>query len=206
MSTDIDLGTVERSIYKYFWEDGLIDLLLGVGLTFIGLAWLSGLVGLTILVPVILLPVWMWTRKNVTVPRAGHVVFTPEQTMRTHQNLNTAGLVGFGLLTLFGALYVYVRNDPSSGGEWIEHLIPGLPAALLAAGLVVTYLAFKIPRFVAHAGILIAMAVIGASADVDPGWQFLIAGVIITTLGTARFISFLRDFPESSEEHSETEG
>lgn len=206
MSADINLDAVEKSIYRYYWEDGLIDVLLGAGLTLIGLAWLSGLVAATILVPVVLLPVWMWTRANVTVPRAGHVLFSPEQTMRTHQKLNIAALTGFALLSLFGALYVYVRNDAAAGDEWIEQLVPGLPTALLALGLLVTYLAFRIPRFVRYAGILMAMAIIGASANVDPGWQFLISGVIISALATFQFLSFLRDFPDSSEELSGTEG
>ena len=195
MNADVKLDAVEKSIYRYYWEDGLIDLLLGVGLLLIGLAWLSGLTALTMLVPVVLLPVWIMVRKRITVPRAGHVLFSPEHNARTHQKLNITSLIGFALMTLFGALYVYMRNDPTAGGEWVEQLVPGLPAALLALGLLVTYLAFAIPRFVVHAVVLMAMAVVGAGADVDPGWQFLVAGVVISVRGVIQFVKFLNDFP-----------
>lgn len=196
MNSDARLEAIERSVFRYYWEDGLIDLLLGVGLLLIGVAWLLEYAALTGVVPAVLLPVWVLLRAKVTVPRAGSVVFSNKRMVQTRLRLNIASLIGFALLTVLGALFWYFRTNPSASDEWVTFLIPSLPSLLLALGLFVVWVAFSMPRFGIHAAVVAVVGVIGLGG-IDPGWQFVGAGVLISIIGAQQFAKFLRDFPDT---------
>lgn len=195
MNADINLETVEKSIFRSRWEDGLIELFFGIGLVLMGILWLKGLIVFVALVPVMLIPFWAPIRKRVTEPRAGYVRFSEERKARTQLGLNMAGIIGFGLLTLFGAVFVVLRSQSGVDHGLMEILVPGLPSFIVATALLVAWLGFGMPRFATHAAVLVAAGVLGVVSALDPGWQFLGSGLVIAGMGSVLFARFLRDNP-----------
>jgi hypothetical protein len=198
MNADANFESVEKRILRHFWADGLVDLFLGTGLLLAGLLWLSGFAVFVPLVPAGLLPLWVIARTRITRPRAGHIRFSKQQIDDTRTGLNIAGVVGFALLTLFGTLFIILRDDAgmSSG---IESLVIGLPMLIIATSLLVARIAFGLPRFFIHAIVAAAAGLLGVVASIDPGLQFCGAGLTISVVGMSVFVRFLRDYPVSDD-------
>ena len=74
-----NLAKVEQRIFRSYWQDGLLDLLVGVSAVLIGGCWLSGVSVLSLGVPIVTIFFWIWIRRRVTEPTLGHVVFSPKR-------------------------------------------------------------------------------------------------------------------------------
>ena len=94
----------ENRIFQSYWEDGLVDVFLGLGLALMGVAWIAGLVPIAATVPVVLMPLWMAARKLITLPRAGYVSLSAERRSKTQHGLNIAGVIGFAIVAALLAL------------------------------------------------------------------------------------------------------
>ena len=90
-------SSVESKIVKMFWNDGLIDILAGMGVFLIGIAWQFNYVVLGAVAPALLVPLWKPLRQKITEPNLGLVEFSDRQQVRNRSFLVVA--IGLGILT-----------------------------------------------------------------------------------------------------------
>ncbi|NVJ69975.1 MAG: hypothetical protein HWE08_06460, partial [Alphaproteobacteria bacterium] len=58
------LSKMEGLLTRQFFDDGLLDMFVGVGLALIGIAWLSGLLALGAIVPAVMMQYWKPLRQK----------------------------------------------------------------------------------------------------------------------------------------------
>ena len=196
MTDDRDLQALERGVYRDSYSDGIIDVLVGLSLVWIGVAWiwLPGIAGLAGVLPAIFVTVMLEARKRFLAPRVGYVKWGRSRRSWEQRNLAALVVVGVAVLLLGIGVYLLVSRSStdSSGLSWI---MPGLMAWLLA--LVAIGLAFVMGtwRMLAYAGILASAGFFTAWADASPGWPLLAAGIPITITGAVMLAVFIRRNP-----------
>lgn len=175
---ELDLGQIERKAYLAVWDDGLIDLFVGVACVLMSVLWvfLDAVYGS--LVAPVMVPLWAAARKHFSEPRIGVVKFGEER-VRT-QNSRLLGLFGVGV-TIFAIailLFVLRADDAATTSRNIDaNLAAGLPAALLALPVALVAVIFDLKRFLAYALVLLVSAIPVIVLDLHPGWAFLPAGL-----------------------------
>ncbi len=190
-----DLAQIEERVYQSIWEDGLIDIFVGLALFLIGVFWIGQDSAYGSFVAPVLVPFWVAARKRISEPRIGVVNFSTERVSKENKKL--LGLFLFGVLTLALGVGWYVLGPP--GGtirpQGVVSITAGLPAALLAIPAVIVAFAFGLSRFFAYAFVLFVSAVPVIFFDLRPGWAFLPSGVFAVIVGASLLARFVRKYP-----------
>jgi len=189
-----DLDQLEERVYHSIWEDGLIDIFVGLALFLIGLFWVSQDSAYGSFVAPILVPLWAVARKRISEPRMGVVILGPQRMLKEKKKL--LGLFLFGVFTFTLGIGWYALEP--SGGEapsWVANSIAGLPAALLAVPAIIVAFAFGLGRFFVYALILLVSAIPVVVLDLRPGWAFIPSGVFCLVVGASLLAGFLRKYP-----------
>ena len=97
---------IETRVLRFFWNDGLLDLLAGAGVCLIGLAWLFDLVPLGAVARAVLIPFWKPLRAKITEPRLGYVELSDVQQKR-NRNFLAVSIV-LGVLTFVAGVSGYL--------------------------------------------------------------------------------------------------
>ncbi len=190
-----DLAQIEEQVYQSIWEDGLIDIFVGLTLFLTGVFWIGQDSAYGSFVAPILVPFWVVARRRISDPRIGVVKFNAERVAKESRKL--LGLFLFGTLTLALGIGWYVLG-PTGGVEetnWAVNLVAGLPAGLLAISAIIVAFAFGVGRFFAYALVLLASAIPVVFFDLLPGWAFLPSGVLAVVVGTALLARFVHKYP-----------
>jgi len=188
---------METALYRSFWDDGLLDLLVGVALLAIGTAWSCDLVALGAVAPAMLVPLWAPLRAKLIEPRAGYVEFSLRRRERTARGLRSVLLLGTAVLALGIGGYVIARNGlshPDAG-----RLVAGLPGALLALGGAIVAGLTGARRFLLHGLVLLCASIGAVSLAAGPAWPMLIGGATVALTGgilLARFLAGSARFEE----------
>jgi len=190
-----DLKQLEKQVYYTLWEDGLIDIFVGIALVGLGSFWLSSETSAygAIFIP-ILIPFWSVARQRITLPRLGEVTLSTARQTTEHRKLGVMILLGVVVMAIGVAWFMVIRG----GGprpDWLAHSVAGLPAMLLAFGAMVTAFAIGQLRFFIYSAALAISGVIVVLLSLRPGWGFLPAGIIALLTGAVHFYRFLRKYP-----------
>lgn len=183
---------LELRIYRYYWDDGLLDLFAGIGVVLIGISWMRGYAAAGAIVPALLVPLWQPFRQRFVEPRLGVVEFSDS---RRRQNRKRLKLVAYlGIISLIIALELYFNRErlPIDPGT---RLIAGLPAMLLGVLAVMTAMLIASARFLVYALVLLATGSVGAWLNWSPGTIMAVGGAVILVIATAVFAMFLRANP-----------
>lgn len=185
-------GSLEKRVYRSYWEDGLLDLFAAIGVLVVGISWtLDFPVGAAI-APAVLIPLWRPVRERLVEPRLGRVEFTDDREHRTRAMLRAGLYAGAGVLAL--GILVYLGRD-RIGTLGVAGLVAGLPAVLLAIMAVLAAILIASPRFIIYAGVLVLVGVAGAVQGLEPGRILLEAGVFIFCVAMALLVRFFRANP-----------
>ncbi len=197
MEEKLDLHRLEASLYRSFWQDGLLDVFIGTGVLLIGFAWLAALVPLGAVVPAVLMPFWPIARKRLITPRAGYVRFSDARTRHERKQLRMLVGIGTGVfvLSLLGGIYAYFRVAASASDAFLAMLVPALPNVLLALLLALGSLLFAIWRYLLYAILFVLVGVVGLMMGMHPGWQLVGAGALTLLAGLALLTHFLLHHP-----------
>lgn len=184
---------VERGIVRSFWDDGLIDILAGIVVLLIGIAWKFDLVPLGAVAPAVAIPLWKPLRAWLTEPRLGHVEFSDRQTNQFRSYLVWSFLIGCLTLVLGISLYFYVVKTESAlpPHRWVA-AIPAWAFAFLA---LLTSLVILVRRFVGYATVFLLLGVVVLVFEQRPELAMLIGGMFVTIIGVFRMFAFLRSHP-----------
>ena len=180
--------TLESSLFRQFWDDGLLDLFAGAAVLGISVFWALDLVALGPIVPVLLIPFWHPLRRKLVEPRAGFVEFSEKRIGRNRGMLRYSALLGIALLALFLTLY-WVGGDRANV---IRIFAPGIPALLLGVLAALTALGLGLPRFLAYAAFFVLAGLVVALMNADPEWAMAGGGLVILLHGILLWLRFVR--------------
>lgn len=183
--------SLESQIYTSRFDDGALDLCVGLGLLGIGLVWLTHQHAYTGLVPALLLPAWMGIRKRITEPRLGRVEFSLGRRHSERGHLISVALLGVSTLALGVAVYLWVRRGQQPPQALLA-LIPALPGALVGVGFVLVSAMIGARRFAAYGLALAGVATLATWLGWAPGAYLALGGGLLTLWACwllARFVS-----------------
>ena len=196
MSDRINLDEIERRAYLSYHEDGLIDLLIGIGLffaslyTYIDMLWLAGSM------VAVITPTYMVMKKRYTFPRIGQVTFSKGRTRRSRNSMSFLVLVNVIGVLLGLAFWMGFSGDTPP--QWMLLMIENLPIVIGVAGAVIWAVVgyfSELTRFYRYAAS--TLVVIGSANFIPTPFvaHMLLLSVIVTVLGFLQFQSFRRKYP-----------
>jgi hypothetical protein len=182
---------IEAALFHSYWDDGLLDILAGVGLLGVGVGWAVDLPVLGAVVPALLVPLWLPLRRRIVEPRVGFVEFSQARQHRVARGLY--GALGLGVVVLVAALGSYFWIADFRQGSVATTLVPGLPAALLALLAVLTGLLTGAQRFGLYGVALVFAAAATILMNGGPAAPMLAGGGLVLCSGIALLVRFLAD-------------
>lgn len=199
MSKQNDFKDLADRAYMAYHQDGIIDMLLGAGITGFGLQMLfdsSALIVLSWMPFLFYVPL----KNHITAPRFGYVRFSGEQEERAkNTRMILLGLLAFTLfLGLFVAL-MFGRVAPEMRefiGQNVMLLLGGLAALILAVAAAVT----GIKRLYLYAALTLLFNIAGTFLPVHEGVTTVLLGLTILICGIWLMARFLRMYPLPEEE------
>lgn len=181
---------IESALFRSYWDDGLLDLLSGVGLLAIGIGWTTNMVVLAAVMPAVLTVFWRPLRARVVEPHGGFVRFSRSRQHRTTRGLWLTTALGTVTFVLGIALYVITRQRGAT--PIVVLLVPGLPAALIAILAFLAGLLTGARRFHGYGLTLMAAALVTILLHVEPGPPLAAVGLLVVATGTILLIQFLK--------------
>lgn len=186
--------SLESEIYTSRFDDGLLDLLVGVGLLVLGLFWRVERPELGAAVPAILIPLWIALRRTFIEPRLGRVAFAPERRRLERGRLTAALALGAGLLACAALAVVWARGA-ETGPVTLRTFAPLLPALLLGLGFAIVSGLIGARRFLTYAFVLVALGGITAWRDGEPWIYMTLGGGLLAVWAAALVARFLASHP-----------
>jgi len=182
---------LEASLFRSYWDDGLLDILSGVGLVIVGLGFAWELPLFIVFVPALLVPLWGPLRKKVVEPRTGYVEFSLRRQKHTTRRLSLTLTLGVAVFLLATGLFFAFRNlEVPPPVQWVA----ALPAALLGLLALLTSLLTGTRRFAFYGLALLLIAAAAALLGWGPGAPILAGGLLVLSSG----ITLLLRFPSAS--------
>jgi len=183
------LSRLEQSLYRTYWDDGLLDLWAGLGVLSTGVFWILGWVTVAPALPLLLIILWPAARRRWVEPRVGAVCLSRQRRLRERMKLAWCLQVGWPMLVL-----VLVGCWGLSVGRWVPPLImaPAIPLVILSALALGASLMLSLARFSAYAALLFLVGLAGMALAWEPGPLIVIGGAMISGAGLVRFTRFLR--------------
>ena len=186
------LDKLERSVFRSYWDDGLLDGFAALGVFLIGLFWIRDLPVAAAIVPALMAPLWKPLREKLIEPRLGMVEFSERREKRNRKSLQWVMYLGIASLIL--AIELYFARDslkllPATA------FIAGLPAILLGLLAMITALLTGAYRFLLYTLVLITFALIGISQDWRPGLIMASAGSAMLVLAAVLMTRFFMTHP-----------
>jgi len=203
----MNLKQLERKAWTSFFQDGLLDILMGLALLASGIpALLPGIftselsqdAAAAVLMVLALVAYWAGKR-FITVPRIGRAEFS-----RARKSRQTKAAVIYAISAIAGAIVFLMTmlGLSSSPPAWVQRLgVEGFLALgiggwmLLILGLG-SYFTDYTRGYVIAA--LYALA-FGGTVLLHNPIMFIVAGILALLMGLAVFVRFLRTYPKPSE-------
>jgi len=183
-----------RALYRRSFDDGWLDVLVGLGLTLIGVAWLADQIVLGALVPAVLAPFWTIGRRKLVEPRLASPQFGTDRQAQTRRSLTGWAIFGAGIALTELAFLVFV-NRSGAGLTGLGDLAVGIPAILVGIGLLAG-LIVGAKRFLAYGVVATGLGLAGAWAGVErPGLLILLSGAFVLACGVALLARFMARYP-----------
>lgn len=189
-----NLDDLERDAYQDAFSDGLLDLVIGLILAWIGIIWLwiESLPGLAGVGSAVLVWALLRIRTRIVEPRLGYVRWrAPRLRWERRQIILLTGFVMAAFLLGNGVMYAIRQGDTLEA----QGIVPGLPAFVLGIGafVVATKAGFK--RLWVYGVVLVVAAAATSLADANPGGSLLASGALICSVGGVLLARFLHAHP-----------
>jgi hypothetical protein len=200
MATDMDFRQIERKAWMSFFEDGLLDVFMGLNLLAVGIPGLlpsffaselrQNAAYVALMVPALF--VYWLGKRFITMPRIGRARFGPT---RKSKQRKTAVLYSISVLAGLIVFLVFQMwtTGPSQGTPWSAPAVIALGIGawmLLILGLASYFMDFTRGYVVAA---LYALAFSGTILLHNP-IMLITAGAVATLMGLIVFVRFLRRY------------
>jgi len=182
----------ESIAFRSFWNDGLLDLMVGLVVLMVGIFWWQDVAVLGAIFPAICASMWYPLRKRLVEPRMGYVEFSGDRELKVRSFRH--GLIAFFTGTAaFGAVVYLLWNGDVLPGPtaWIA----GFPLVLIGIPAVFFALFTNCRRFAVYALVLFLAGVEVIIQGWDPHVGLIASGVFITAVGLVILVQFLLRYP-----------
>jgi len=208
MSERLDLKQLERKAWTSYFQDGLLDIFLGLALLYLwaGPSFVDPIepsslrIATEVGLMAVLIAAFWAGKRYITLPRLGRAKFGAARESRRHK---TAAALAAGVLLTVILLIVAIaaRRDPAGLGSafgraevWI-----GLGLALMA-GLVIGLGAYFLDFTRGYLHAVLYAAAFAAAEILHEPLGFAVAGCIGVAIGLVYLVRFLRTQPVMREE------
>lgn len=188
----------EKKAFRSFWDDGLLDVLLGLVILVLGLSWWQGVAVLGAVFPAACVTMWFPLRKRLIEPRMGFVEFSGKRELKVRTF--KFGLASFFAGTMLLGVLVFAlwhRGIMPQPARWIAGfplLLLAIPSALFAAFT-------QCRRFEVYALVMLAAGIELVIRDWEPHVGMLVSGVVILLSGGVILARFLAGHPVDGDEN-----
>ena len=198
MSEDIDLKQIEKKTYKFYHQDGIIDILIGCGILFAILCFLSEMLWLSGAFVIFAVLLNTSIKQKITSPRIGFVKFGQKGQHRTLFILTI--LIGNIFLLFFLGLFLYRNSVP----QWITENLTTYPSLILGGIACIltllTALISGIKRFYFYGAAILTSFVIGQIISIDLWVSSTIVGLLFFLTGLIKLMNFIQKYPLQAKE------
>lgn len=200
MPQSVNLKQIERNAWMSFFEDGLLDVLMGLTLLAVGIpAMLPNFFvselrqdGASAVLMVLALFVYWLGKRFITMPRIGRARFGPIRKAKLRKTAVIYGISALAGLIVF-LVFLMRTTGPSQGTLWAAPVVVALGIGawmLLILGLASYCLDFTRGHVIAA---LYALAFSSTVLLHNP-IMFIMAGAVAVLMGLIVFVRFLRKY------------
>ena len=196
MSDASELGKIEADAYRSRFDDGLLDLYIGIALLWIGASWMwfEETAAILAVFPALVVTPFVTWRKRFIEERTGYVRFSEPRRRRERRSLVSILVIGEVVL-IVGIVAGIVFGQGGNVRDALDWLGPGIIAFIIAIMVGMVAVASTLPRLFAYATLLVVGAVAAASFETSPGTPLLIVGGVVTVWGAVLTTRFVRAHP-----------
>lgn len=199
MTQEMNLKELERKAWTAYFDDGLLDITVGLFVLAFGIGMTTRYTYLTALSWMVIF-FFAAAKKAITLPRVGLVKFSPEREKRM-KNETSFFVIFFSITALVGLVFfiAIAMGTPQSVKTLLGKL--ALVAYELIIAMAICLVAYwkQIRRFYAYAAILLAVLLVGHFMGTDQYWlgayQFAATGTVMLIVGLIVLVKFLRKYP-----------
>ena len=190
----LDMKEIERKAYTTLSEDGIIDIVIGLGFLSWGIFLALGPTAFIGLIGPSLFVIWYSAKRNLTIPRIGLII--PSEKMENKFRNFSIFLFALGLIVLAGILLWQLGSD----SLFANHSL-GILGLVIAGGICIIAFLLKANRLYGYAMLLFLAFAVGESlsgriTNLDTFvLSVIIAAALITLSGLVILIRFLRKYP-----------
>jgi hypothetical protein len=194
MGDKINLKELERKAYLSYHKDGLLDIFIGFSILLFGLWMLADMFYLAGTSVAIFMPLYMQSKKQITIPRMGYVKFGPSRIAKSKKTM--LALVLIGVLAFIPGLLLAMQSTIPS---WLPVLIEeyGMILVGVIGMTVVSVVAYisEVNRFYAYAILFLATFIVSHLLYIPVFYSVIVLGTMITLSGAYMLTGFLRENP-----------
>ena len=196
MSKRLNLRELERRAFLSYHGDGILDIMIGFGLIiaalwiFAEMPWLVGS-----WVPV-MTPIYLLIKKNITVPRLGHVEFSERRKGKTKKTM--FALVVFNIILFVGGFGVWMAMDIGGKPQWLIDLLENYMILTGFLGLVASWIVAFISdlrRFYSYGLMNLAIFTVSGFFKLHIALGMVLLGIIVVLYGLILLLDFSRKYP-----------
>jgi hypothetical protein len=194
METPNNLKQLQQRVHLYYHQDGLVDILFGLGLIGFALMMQTGNVIYNILGWICSLAFYLQAKKAITIPRLGFIQF---QLKHTRKWGLISLVVGSILLVLFLGLTILIRNErlPASAQAVLRTYDMLIIGSLLSIPLTIVSALTGLRRPLGYIVLILLVILVGIQLGIQPPFYIIALGVIIILVGTFLLGRFLIRYP-----------
>lgn len=189
------IESLEKGAFRAFWNDGILDIMLGLVVLILGLSWWQDVAVLGAVFPAICASMWVPLRRKLIEPRMGFVEFSGPREIKVRTFL--FGLAAFFTgTTLLGAVIFFMWNSDvlPRPADWVA----GFPLLLIAVPAIFFALFTQCKRFFVYAFVLVMCAIELIYQGWDPHVGLMASGGFMLVSGSYILLRFLLSHPLQS--------
>jgi len=198
MTQEQDFKKLQQRTYASYHQDGLIDLIIGLGIIGFGLmmAFDSSVFSMLSWMPIIF---YVPFKNRITVPRIGYVKFSSSG-VRIFSGIFIA-LLSFFLLA--GIYYFVISGSVSPElSAWIREYYLLVLAIIVAITFSSAAFLTGITRLYAYGLLFLLIFATGNWLGIEPYIYILATGIVIEAVGIWLMVRFLRRYPLPEQENA----
>jgi hypothetical protein len=202
MTKKNSLREIEKKTYMSYHQDGLLDifvgiyvLLFGIGISLMTMSDFSMWFIIPAIFPAIMIPIWIWAKKRITMPRIGYVNFGVRgvnKMMAIFIGLMVAGLgvfMVFGLATSMGEGWALTLRDFFISNSMLIIGIGGVAVSSLFA------YTMGLKRLYGYGLLIFVLFFTGHLVTIPFEYFLLTIGFVIIISGFVLLLQFIRKYP-----------
>jgi hypothetical protein len=202
MTKQNTLREIEKKAYMSYHQDGLLDIVIGLYALAFGIGIFVDKIlefGFAAIMPAIMisivLPIWIQSKKKITMPRIGFVKFGGRGSNKLFALLLGLSIAGLGVAMAFS---VFMATGQNGTPFWLEILFQyGMIWIGLGAAVIGSLFAYTMGLKRLHGYGLLTLALFASGHFLRIPFEYLLLtiGSVIIASGAVLLVQFIRRYP-----------